>query len=128
MANSKWGNKRTCLGCGKRFYDMRRELIICPGCETPFEISPPGRVRRQRAVAQPQVVAPAKPPPEVNAKPEAETSHLAAGQDETAGTEDIADVEEKAAETIEYPAELGEDEDDVAEVLVGMEESDKVGV
>ena len=98
MANPKWGNKRTCFGCGKQFYDMRREPIICPGCDAPFEFSPPGRVRRQRATVEPQTAAPAEPPPKSNAEAEGESADLAAGADETAGTEDIADVEEKDAD------------------------------
>jgi len=28
----EWGNKRTCLNCGTRFYDMQRSPIVCPKC------------------------------------------------------------------------------------------------
>ena len=126
MANPKWGIKRTCLGCGKRFYDMQRNPIVCPSCDAPFEISPPGRTRRPRAAVE---VAPA-PAPEtpVESTAEAEGEEAKPVANETNGTEDIAEAEEKDAETLEDPSELGEDEDDVAEVLDGMEEPDKTDI
>ncbi|MBT3627399.1 MAG: TIGR02300 family protein [Rhodospirillaceae bacterium] len=126
MANPKWGTKRMCLGCGKRFYDMQRSPIACPSCDAPFEIIPPGRTRRQRApvevVAAPVVETPVAAPVEV------EGEEVKPVEDETGGTEDIAEADEKDAETLEDPSELGEDEDDVAEVLDGMEEPDKTDI
>ncbi|MEE8622478.1 MAG: TIGR02300 family protein, partial [Alphaproteobacteria bacterium] len=35
MAKPEWGTKRTCPHCGARFYDLRRETIVCPKCDTP---------------------------------------------------------------------------------------------
>ena len=32
VAKAEWGTKRTCLSCGARFYDLRREPIVCPAC------------------------------------------------------------------------------------------------
>ena len=121
MANSKWGTKRMCLGCGKRFYDMRRDPIVCPGCDAPFVINSPTRMRRQRApVAR---VAPA-PPPEPPAA--AEDTEMAVVESEEADTD--VEVEEETAETIEDPSELGEDEDDMAEVIEGIEQPEKKDV
>lgn len=38
---AKRGTKRTCGGCGAKFYDLNREPAICPMCETVFEIKKP---------------------------------------------------------------------------------------
>lgn len=34
---SKLGTKRTCLECGKHFYDLNRNPVVCPNCKTEFE-------------------------------------------------------------------------------------------
>ncbi len=61
MANSKWGTKRMCLSCGKRFYDMRRGPIICPTCDAPFELSSGAAEARPSAAATPYKKAWRKP-------------------------------------------------------------------
>ena len=126
MANPKWGIKRKCPCCGKRFYDMQRNPIVCPSCDALFEISPPARTRRQRAAPEPDPAVAAEAPIGDNVAAPGEDAEKVAS--ETDGTEDIAEAEEKDAETIEDPSELGEDEDDVAEVLDGMEEKEKTDI
>ena len=37
MAKAEWGTKRVCLSCSARFYDMMRDPIVCPECETVFD-------------------------------------------------------------------------------------------
>ncbi len=32
MAKPEWGKKHRCSSCGKPFYDMQRDPIVCPGC------------------------------------------------------------------------------------------------
>ena len=51
MAKPEWGLKRTCLGCGTRFYDMQRDPIVCPSCEAEFDPLALVRPRRARAAA-----------------------------------------------------------------------------
>ncbi|MFA5120209.1 TIGR02300 family protein [Zavarzinia sp.] len=48
MAKPEWGVKRQCLACGARFYDMGRDPIACPKCETVFEPEAALKVRRVR--------------------------------------------------------------------------------
>ena len=61
MAEHKWGKKRTCLGCGARFYDMMRSPIICPKCETEFVTVVTGRGSRSKAAAPVPAAEQAKP-------------------------------------------------------------------
>ena len=34
MTKPEWGAKHSCKSCGKVFYDMLRDPILCPGCGT----------------------------------------------------------------------------------------------
>jgi len=51
LAKPEWGLKRTCLSCGARFYDMQRNPIVCPTCETEFDPLALVRPRRARVAA-----------------------------------------------------------------------------
>jgi uncharacterized protein (TIGR02300 family) len=109
VSKPEWGTKRNCQSCGARFYDLRRSPIECPRCGTIFDPETLVRARRPRAVAAPVAVAPV---PVV--KPElVEEGEPAAA---------IPEGEEE--EVIEDASELGEDEDDVAEVIENVEEEE----
>lgn len=98
MAKPEWGLKRTCLGCGARFYDMQRDPIVCPSCEAEFDPLALVRPRRARAAAASQAKAKA----------------AAAEQTEDAVVaEDAEDaVEEEALELDDAAIDLDDDDDD----------------
>lgn len=58
MAKPEWGVKRTCQGCGAKFYDMQQKPAICPKCEVEFveEVVTKGR-RKRAAKAAPDAAA-----------------------------------------------------------------------
>ena len=63
MAKPNWGLKRTCLSCGERFYDMKRDPIVCPTCEAvldPLALVRPRRARAAAAASQAKAKAKAK--------------------------------------------------------------------
>ena len=110
MAKPEWGIKRICQSCGTRFYDLRRSPIQCPKCGTVFDPDVLVKARRPR---------PAPPPPVVVAEvPAAEPALV----EEGAVAGEIAEGEEE--EVIEDASELGEDEDDVAEVIENVDEEE----
>ncbi len=37
MAKAEWGKKRKCLNCSSKFYDLNKDPIICPICNTVFD-------------------------------------------------------------------------------------------
>ena len=49
MAKPELGTKRLCGSCGAKFYDLSKDPIVCPKCETVFESS-----CRWRAAAPPK--------------------------------------------------------------------------
>ena len=53
MAKAEWGTKRLCQSCGIKFYDFQRSPATCPKCDVEFELAPPPKPRRVRAVSSP---------------------------------------------------------------------------
>ena len=51
MANPALGTKRLCAGCAAKFYDLGKDPIVCPTCETVYVIpkAPPPRGGRAYA-------------------------------------------------------------------------------
>lgn len=51
MANPALGTKRICMGCDAKFYDLGKDPIVCPTCETVYVIpkAPPPRGGRAYA-------------------------------------------------------------------------------
>ena len=111
MTKPEWGTKRICQSCATRFYDLRRSPIECPKCGTIFDPETLVKARRPRQAPVPiPAVIPVPVVVEAEA-PEAEEVAAEAGEGE-------------AQEVIEDPSELGEDEDDVAEVIENVEEEE----
>ncbi len=141
MAKPEWGTKRICHSCGTRFYDLLRDPIVCPSCRTGFDPEALLRTRRSRSVVserEPAVVEAAVPEPEapeVEAEVEVEVAAAAVEESEEAADGEDAAVGEDADEAkegkkkeeedlIEDPSELGEDEDDMAEVIDQVDPED----
>jgi uncharacterized protein (TIGR02300 family) len=47
VAKPEWGIKRICVGCGAKYYDMRKVSPVCPACGT--EHNPELVLRSRRA-------------------------------------------------------------------------------
>ena len=102
MAKPEWGTKRRCTNCATVFYDLKKDPIICPRCQTVHQ--PELLLKPRRGRPEEKVVPKPKPVPE-----EAEV---------VVATEEAAEEED----FIEDASELGEDEDDMAEVIEGADE------
>ena len=130
MVKPEWGTKRTCQSCAARFYDLQRKPIVCPKCETVFELPPPAKTRRVRPVPEPKAASVA-PMVEAPAVPPVKEDEAIAAIETTAIDDTMADastdVKEKKSDLIEDVSELGEDEDDMAEVLEGAVTKDDAG-
>jgi uncharacterized protein (TIGR02300 family) len=84
------GTKRTCQNpeCGSRFYDLNRDPVVCPICETVFQLHAPAEAvaptpAQERAAAR-------KPPPEPVETPAEGDEELPAieGDEEAVTTEE----------------------------------------
>lgn len=131
MTRVEWGAKRQCASCGAKFYDLRRDPIICPSCDVVFE---PVAAPRSRVTAAGAVAGAAARPA---AGPAAETSPVVAARDveiviagKDAKSTDDADAADVVAEDddsddlIEDVSELGEDDDVVADAVAAAPKDD----
>ncbi len=120
MAKPEWGTKRTCQSCGARFYDFARSPIVCPACGAVFDVETLARARRTRPPARladeanEPVVAAAEVGDDAEAE-DVEEAEEAAAVEETGGD----DEEEEDDHLIEDTADLGDDDDDVSDVIEG---------
>ncbi|KAA5604904.1 TIGR02300 family protein [Roseospira marina] len=111
MAKPEWGSKRTCGSCGARFYDMRRQPIICPKCEAVYEEEAPTRTRRARpAPVEKKPKAAPVPDESLESVDETELDDTDLGDHDDTSDDERDDM-------IEDASDLGEDDEDMAEVI-----------
>ena len=122
MAKPEWGSKRICPSCGTRYYDLLREPVVCPKCSTPFDPEALLRARRARPAAP--VPKELEPVGTEDVDPDLETEEIEAVDEEEEAGVVLEDAEEEDEELIEDASELGEDEDDMAEVIDNVEEEE----
>jgi len=65
VAKPEWGFKRTCLSCGAKFYDMKKDPIVCPKCEAVFDPDAATKLKRSRQAPEEKVAKPKKEAPVV---------------------------------------------------------------
>ena len=116
MAKPEWGTKRFCQACGAKFYDLQHDDAVCPKCSTSVEPAPAAKPRRapaeEPAAASEATALTAKLAVETGDDAPAETSDDEALKALGVDDDDSGDN----ADLIEDASELGEDEDDMAEV------------
>jgi uncharacterized protein (TIGR02300 family) len=114
LAKPEWGTKRQCLSCGTRFYDLMKPEIACPKCGAAYDTESATKTRRARAQVE-------KVLPEEVVKKGKDVEVVAEELDAVAGEE----VEEEDEALIEDTSDLGEDEDDMAEVIENVEDEEE---
>ena len=107
MAKPEWGVKRVCLACGTRFYDMRKNPILCPSCGAKFDVETIFRPRRTRAPVDEPPVQPAAPAAKTGEDLDKELAALA---DNSADDNNDNDNDDAA---IEDSSDLADDDSDV---------------
>jgi len=96
MPKPEWGVKHSCTSCGARFYDMLRDPVVCPKCETEIDVTVIAKPKRVRAGVTATTASKDIERDEDLIEEEAE-----AGEDE----------EEEEGNIEEPPLDLGEDEE-----------------
>ena len=107
LAKSALGTKRICTGCAAKFYDLGKDPIVCPTCDTVYVIAPPAPVRGGRHGATPRsmydpkaqtanAMGTLKEADAPGVADDAEDKEDAEEGDEVAGIEDEADDTEEA--------------------------------
>jgi len=122
LAKPEWGTKRICPSCGTRYYDLMREMIVCPKCSTPYDPEAFLKARRSRPVTP--VEKELAPVSGEDTDPDLEVEEAEVVEDEEGAAVLAEGDEEEEEELIEDASELGEDEDDMAEVIDNVEEEE----
>ena len=111
MAKPEWGLKRTCLSCGSRFYDMKKDPIVCPSCAKVFDPDAVLRPRRSRAPVEAVAPKPAAAP--VVAVKEDKDELGLDNADDVVDLDDDDDDDDALEDT----SDLGDDDEDVPVVV-----------
>ncbi len=122
MAKPEWGLKRTCRECGKRFYDLLRDPIVCPGCQAVFDPLATLRPRRGR-VAPTAAAKPVEPAAEEATEESADEGDAEGNivEVEDSDIDDDADIDSEDDDgMIEDDSGLGDD--DVPEAVAEGED------
>ena len=123
MAKPEWGTKRICPSCSTRYYDLMRDPVVCPKCSTPFDPEAFLKARRSRPVVP--VEKELEPVGADEIDPDLESEEVEAAEEEEEDEEvPLDESDEEDEELIEDASELGEDEDDMAEVIDNVEEEE----
>jgi uncharacterized protein (TIGR02300 family) len=135
VAKPELGTKRLCASCGAKFYDLNKDPIVCPKCETVFH---PVVVTRARPDLARTPVAPLAPEatPEAPEPAEVELVSLEEADAENEGskkapaadvdTEDDVEVADDAGGEDDTFLETDEDEgDDVSDIVGGDREDEE---
>ncbi len=92
MAKPEWGTKRECQGCGTHFYDLKRDPIVCPKCETAYVIEVPKPKPAAERKVQPKKKAPPAAAAVVKEEPKGgDTEALAAEDDDDSEDESFVE-------------------------------------
>ena len=103
MAKAELGTKRLCASCGAKFYDLNKDPIHCPKCETVYVIAP--IVSRSRPEAAP--VAPRPAPVEEVAVPEPQEIETVSLEEADAEAQGAKKPAAAGAEVEEEEVEIG---------------------
>ena len=109
MVKPEWGQKRTCSGCGLRFYDLIRDPITCPNCGVVVDPSAFSKTRRSRTASAKRVVV---------------TAPIAKGTTDPDESAAVADDEENNEIVPEDPSDLSDGGDNVSKMVENAEDSD----
>ena len=118
VVKAELGTKRTCPSCAARFYDLMKNPIVCPKCNTNFVaasvLPSKGEMPAMAPAPKPRVVEVADDVEvadvELISLEDAEAPDVA-DDDETAGIEDV-DLGEEAGDAAEDDTFLVEEEED----------------
>jgi uncharacterized protein (TIGR02300 family) len=134
VAKPELGTKRLCGNCGAKFYDLSKDPIVCPKCETVMTITA-ARSRSESAAAR--AAAAAKPAEEV-AVPEtadaefvsleeadAESQGKKAEVAEGAEGADEIELEDEPMDDATFIEEQEEGDDDVTDIIGEVEDEEE---
>ena len=146
MAIKDLGTKLTCRSCEAKFYDLNKKKPACPKCDKDYVAI---KTRTRRAAAKSEktnevmdsekiekqnitetvavaVAADADADADADATTEGENSILSDDSVENIDMPDVEEVEEDNSTLIEDTSDIGDDDDDIAGVIVNSDTSPEI--
>jgi uncharacterized protein (TIGR02300 family) len=137
VAKPELGTKRLCGSCGAKFYDLSKDPIVCPKCETVFHpvvyTSTRGRPAEARAPVAPLVPEAAEAPEaadvEMVSLEDADAESGGGAKKQAAGDvdvdEDEVEVADDGAEDDTFLEPEDDEGDDVSDIVGGDREDEE---
>ena len=135
MAVKDLGTKLTCRSCEAKFYDLNKKKPVCPKCDKDY-VAVKTRTRRAAAKSEKtnevmdsekiekqnitETVA------DADATTEGENSILSDDSVENIDMPDVEEAEEDNSTLIEDTSDIGDDDDDIAGVIVNSDTSPEI--
>ena len=143
MAVKDLGTKLTCRSCEAKFYDLNKKKPVCPKCDKDY-VAVKTRTRRAAAksektnevmdsekiekqnITETVAVAVADADADADATTEGENSILSDDSVENIDMPDVEEAEEDNSTLIEDTSDIGDDDDDIAGVIVNSDTSPEI--
>jgi uncharacterized protein (TIGR02300 family) len=122
VAKPDLGTKRVCQSCGAKFYDLSKDPIVCPKCDTVYEIVVPTARGGRPAAAAAAAAAAVPVADEVDVAADAEVISLEDADAEKTSTKAKAATLDPELETDEDVEVEGDDEEDNTFLVTDEEE------
>ena len=135
MAIKDLGTKLTCRSCEAKFYDLNKKKPVCPKCDKDY-VAVKTRTRRAAAKSEKtnevmdsekiekqnitEIVA------DADATTKGENSILSDDSVENIDMPDVEEAEEDNSTLIEDTSDIGDDDDDIAGVIVNSDTSPEI--
>jgi uncharacterized protein (TIGR02300 family) len=123
VAKPELGTKRLCGNCAAKFYDLGKDPIVCPKCNTVLQLAASTRARpeavRAQAAAEEETVAPETQEAEFVSLEEADAE--AEGKktegDAAEGGEEEIELEDEQLDDATFIEEQEEGDEDVTDII-----------
>jgi uncharacterized protein (TIGR02300 family) len=133
VAKPELGTKRLCDNCGAKFYDLNKDPIVCPKCDSAVEVA--AAATRGRGDAGARAAAPAAEEEVVAPETtDAEFVSLEEADAEAQGKKDEGEIVESAEDDVEledegmdaaFIEEQEEGDEDVTDIIGDVEDEEE---
>ena len=134
MAKPELGTKRLCANCGTKFYDLSKDPIVCPKCQTVMElVTVAPRTRPDAPAVAPareeEVVAPETPEAEFvsleEADAETQGKKTPEGEPAEGAEEEEVELEDESIDDAPFIEEQEEGDEDVTDIIGDVDDEEE---
>ena len=131
MAKPEPETKRLCANCSAKFYDLNKDPIVCPKCQTVMELAAVSARRPEpvrAAAAEEEVVAPETADAEFVSLEEADaeaSGKKPAEGEAIEGADEEVEIEDEGMDDAPFIEEQEEGDEDVTDIIGDVEDEEE---